>query len=293
MQRLAFLYWQWLKRDVTARYRGSIFGLLWPLLQPAIQIMVFTLIFFEFMQMRWPAASASVSAATSTASALGSAPSTGALDYALNVFAGLCIFNFMAEILGRSPSCVLSQPNLVTKVKFPLWLLPAVTVGAALIHIAVGTVSIALISGLTGHGELAAQGANLNSSHSATAVLGLVWLWLPLLLPLLAYGLGVAYFVASVGVYVRDIGQVMPALSSLLMFLTPIFYPLSSVPEGLKNLFALNPLAWGADITRAALLSGAPIDVAQWGWHLCVSVVFCAAGAWTFAKLQKGFADVL
>jgi lipopolysaccharide transport system permease protein len=185
---------------------------------------------------------------------------------------------------------VLSQPNLVTKVKFPLWLLPAVTVGAALVHIGVGTVSIALISLFSGHGAMAAQGAN---AHSASALLGLVWLWLPLLFPLLAYGLGVAYFVASVGVYVRDVGQVMPALSSLLMFLTPIFYPLSSVPEGLKNLFALNPLAWGADITRAALLSGAPIDVAQWGWHLLVSVVFCAAGAWTFAKLQKGFADVL
>jgi lipopolysaccharide transport system permease protein len=283
MQRLAFLYWQWLKRDVTARYRGSVFGLLWPLLQPAIQIMVFTLIFFEFMQMRWPAAA-------SAANSAGIAPSTGALDYALNVFAGLCIFNFIAEILGRSPSCVLSQPNLVTKVKFPLWLLPAVTVGAALIHIGVGTVSIALISLLVGHGASTAPGAN---AHVASVLMGLALLWLPLLLPLLAYGLGVAYFVASVGVYVRDIGQVMPALSSLLMFLTPIFYPLSAVPEGLKNLFALNPLAWGADITRAALLSNAPIDAVQWGWHMGVSLVFCAAGAWTFAKLQKGFADVL
>jgi lipopolysaccharide transport system permease protein len=283
MQRLAFLYWQWLKRDVTARYRGSVFGLLWPLLQPAIQIMVFTLIFFEFMQMRWPAAA-------SAANSAGIAPSTGALDYALNVFAGLCIFNFIAEILGRSPSCVLSQPNLVTKVKFPLWLLPAVTVGAALIHIGVGTVSIALISLLVGHGASTAPGAN---AHVASVLMGLALLWLPLLLPLLAYGLGVAYFVASVGVYVRDIGQVMPALSSLLMFLTPIFYPLSAVPEGLKNLFALNPLAWGADITRAALLSNAPIDAVQWGWHMGVSLVFCAASAWTFAKLQKGFADVL
>lgn len=283
MQRLAFLYWQWLKRDVTARYRGSIFGLLWPLLQPAIQIMVFTLIFFEFMQMRWPAAA-------NVVSAVGNAPRTDALDYALNVFAGLCIFNFMAEILGRSPSCVLSQPNLVTKVKFPLWLLPAVTVGAALIHIGVGTVSIALISLFTGHGALALQGTG---GHSASVLTGLALLYLPLLLPLLAYGLGVAYLVASVGVYVRDIGQVMPALSSLLMFLTPIFYPLSSVPEGLKNLFALNPLAWGADITRAALLSGAPLDGAQWAWHMGASLVFCAAGAWTFAKLQKGFADVL
>ncbi len=269
MQRLVFLYWQWLKRDVTARYRGSIFGLLWPLLQPAIQIMVFTLIFFEFMQMRWPAAS---NAATAGVTAV----PTGALDYALNVFAGLCIFNFMAEILGRAPSCVLSQPNLVTKVKFPLWLLPAVTVGAALIHILVGTVSIALISLLTGRGAM-----------------GLVLLWVPLLLPLLAYGLGVAFFIASVGVYVRDVGQVMPAISSLLMFLTPIFYPLSSVPEGLKDAFGLNPLAWGAEMTRAALLSGAPIDVAQWGCHLLVSAGFCVAGAWTFSKLQKGFADVL
>jgi hypothetical protein len=103
MKNLLFLYFQWLQREVAGRYRGSWLGLSWPLLQPLLQIVVFTLIFHEFMQVRWPTLTPNV------------APSdNGALFYGLNVFAGLAVFNFMAEILGRAPVAVLSQPNLVT-----------------------------------------------------------------------------------------------------------------------------------------------------------------------------------
>jgi lipopolysaccharide transport system permease protein len=192
MKNLVFLYWQWLQREVAGRYRGSLLGMLWPVLQPVVQIVVFTLIFYEFMQMRWPAL-----ASTSPH------PENGALTYALNVFAGLAVFNFVAEILGRAPVAVLSQPNLVTKVRFPLPLLPAVTTGAALVHVAVGTVTIAVLATAMG---------------IAPAMVLLQALSVPvILLPLLLYGLGAAVLLSSVGVYVRDIGQVMPALSSLLM----------------------------------------------------------------------------
>ena len=268
MKNLVFLYWQWLQREVAGRYRGSLLGMLWPILQPVVQIVVFTLIFYEFMHMRWPVLASS------------SAPSeNGALVYALNVFAGLAVFNFIAEILGRAPVAVLSQPNLVTKVRFPLPLLPAVTAGAALVHVIVGTVTIVVLATTLG----------------VAPVLALLQaLLVPvILLPLLLYGLGASVLLSSLGVYVRDIGQVMPALSSLLMFLTPIFYPLSAVPESLRAGFALNPITWGAEALRGLLLAGHWPALDIWGLHLMVSLAFCSFAFFVFLRIQKGFADVL
>lgn len=259
MSRWLFLFAQWLRRDLAGRYRGTWLGLAWPLAQPLAQIAVFTLIFHGFMQVRWPAA-------------VGEA---GAWAYALNVLAGLSVFNFFAEILGRAPTAVLSQPNLVTKVRFPLPVLPLVTAASALVHVAVGTL-VLVSAGL-------AQG---------------VWPvglgWLPLwLLPVALYGTGLALLLACLGVYVRDIGQAMPALTSLLMFLTPIFYPLAAVPTSLRGLFEANPVAWAAESLRGLLLEGRGLVWVEWGWHLVWSTLAAAGAAWVFRRLQRGFGDVL
>lgn len=270
MKNLVFLFWQWLQREVSGRYRSSLLGMSWPLLQPVVQIVVFTLIFYEFMNMRWPAVSAAP---------MPSASEHGALVYALNVFAGLAVFNFVAEILGRAPVAVLSQPNLVTKVRFPLPLLPTVTTGAALLHVLVGTVTITLLATMTG--------------IAPWSVLWQAWLMPAVLLPLFLYGLGAALLLSSLGVYVRDIGQVMPALSSLLMFLTPIFYPLSAVPESLRTGFAMNPITWGAETLRALLLSGVWPAMDVWSLHLLAALTFTAFSFFVFVRIQKGFADVL
>jgi len=185
------------------------------------------------------------------------------------------VFNFFAEVLGRAPVAVLSQPNLVTKVRFPLLLLPAVAVGAALVHVGVGATL-------------------LLAATLATGTLTLQVTWLPLwLAPVVLYGGSLAMLLASLGVYVRDIGQVMSAVTSLLMFLTPIFYPLSSVPESLRGLFELNPVAWAADSLRGLLLEGRALDMSQWAVHLAVSAAAALAAVWLFRRLQGGFADVL
>ena len=268
MTRWTFLFGQWLKRDLAGRYRGSLLGMLWPVAQPLAQIAVFTLIFHGFLQVRWPVATEATDAASAQAAG-------GAWAYALNVYAGLAVFNFFSEVLGRAPSAVLSQPNLVTKVRFPLPLLPAVTVGSALVHIAVGTVVLMVAGAVNGH---------------------LTWAlaWLPLwLLPVVLYGTALALLLASLGVYVRDIGQVMPALTSLLMFLTPIFYPMAAVPAGLRGLFELNPVAWAAEGLRGVLLQGLALDGTDWSLHLMASAAAAGFAAWAFKRLQKGFADVL
>jgi lipopolysaccharide transport system permease protein len=268
-----FLFVQWLKRDLAGRYRGSLLGMLWPVAQPVAQIAVFTLIFHGFMQVRWPVGDATGS---STGSGGGITQSIGgAWAYALNVFAGLAVFNFFAEVLGRAPVAVLAQPNLVTKVRFPLLLLPAVTVGAALVHVGVGA-------------------ALLLGAALLTGTLTLQVAWLPLwLVPVLLYGASLALLLASLGVYVRDIGQMMAALTSLLMFLTPIFYPMSAVPPSLRGLFELNPVAWAADSLRGLLLEGRALDLSPWAVHLAVSAGAALAAAWIFRRLEGGFADVL
>lgn len=268
MTRWTFLFGQWLKRDLAGRYRGSLLGMLWPVAQPLAQIAVFTLIFHGFMQVRWPIGAGA-------AAAPGAAGAADALAYGLNVFAGLAVFNFFAEVLGRAPVAVLSQPNLVTKVRFPLLLLPAVTVGAALVHVGVGAVLLLAAGAVTG--TLSTQVA-----------------WLPLwLVPVVLYGAAVALLLASLGVYVRDIGQVMAAVTSLLMFLTPIFYPMASVPASLRGLFELNPVAWAADALRGLLLEARALDLAPWGVHLAVSAVAALMATWIFKRLERGFADVL
>ena len=267
MTRWGFLLGQWLKRDLAGRYRGSWLGLLWPLAQPLAQIAVFTLIFHGFMQVRWPMAAAS--------GAQAGAGAPDAWTYAMNVFAGLAVFNFFSEVLGRAPSAVLSQPNLVTKVRFPLPLLPVVTVGAALVHIAVGVAVLLVVAALGG--KLTLQLA-----------------WLPLwLLPVLLYGAAAALLLSSLGVYLRDVGQMMPAFTSLLMDLTPIFSPLAAVPERLRGLFELNPVAWAAESLRGLLMQGQGLALSEWTAHLGIAALCAALAAGLFRRLEKGFADVI
>lgn len=269
MSRWIFLFTQWFKRDLEGRYRGSWLGLFWPLVQPAAQIAVFTLILHGFMQVRWPAAEfqgASVGVPND---------SNSAWNYALNVLAGLTVFNFFAEVLGRAPSAILAQPSLVTKVRFPLMLLPAVTVGVAMVHVGVGAAVLLVACAVTGQ-------------------LSLQLAWLPLwLIPIVMYGSALSLVLASLGVYVRDIGQATPAVTSLLMFLTPIFYPMTAIPDNLRSLFELNPVAWGAESLRALLLEGHALNLADWVLHLVVSMALLSAAVWVFRQLEEGFADVL
>ena len=241
-------------------------GMLWPLVQPLSQIAVFTFVLHGIMQVRWPASPGAENIASGQ---------SGAWVYALNVLAGLTVFNFFAEVLGRAPTAVLSQPNLVTKVKFPLMLLPAVTVGAALVHVGVGAAVLLLAAAVSGTWSV----------HIA---------WLALwIVPVVFYGVSLALLLASVGVYVRDIGQAMPAVTGLLMFLTPIFYPMAAVPPGMRAMFELNPVAWAAEALRGLLLDARPLHMTDWLLHLAISTVAAAVAAWVFRRLQEGFADVL
>lgn len=252
------LLWQFARRDVLARYRGSLLGLGWSLLTPLLMLAVYTFVFREVFKARW------------------SADDTGGLEFALRVYAGLIVFGLFAEVANRSPRLVLDQPNLVQRVVFPLQILPWSAVLSALFHVAVNLAVLLAAIAIGGNGlTLAAIALPLVIAAFVPVLLGLGWL------------------MASLGVYVRDVGQLMGTAVSLLMFLSPVFYPTSALPERWQPWLAASPLTLPIEQTRRVLLDGAWPDWGSLGLYALLACAFAALGAWWFETTRKGFADVL
>lgn len=257
--RHSHLLWQFTRRDVVGRYRGSMLGLGWTLLSPLLMLAAFTLVFYGFFELKWPV------------EATGSAQ----MDFSLQVFAGLLAFNWFAEVVTRSPTLITSQPNLVTKVVFPLPLLPLVSVLAASFQ---AMISLALLLGVT----------------ALLAGVSITWLALPLLiLPFAALLVGIALWFAALGVYLRDIGPMMALVTSVLMFLSPIFYPVSTVPEQWQSVYLLNPLALFITQLRDTIFMHQWPNVLPLVSLGLAALLLIASGYWLFNKLRGGFADVL
>jgi len=251
------------QREVVGRYRGSVMGLLWSLLTPLLMLVVYTFVFSVVMKARWSGAG-------------GGGLGESRAQFAILLFAGLIVHGLFAEVVNRAPGLVLGNVNFVKRVVFPLEVLPVVMAGAALFHMAV---SMLVLLG----GVLVATG-----SIPWAAVL------FPLLLvPLLLLTLGVAWVLASLGVYMRDVGQVVGLLTTILLFLSPVFFPITAVPEAFRPWMHLNPLTFAIEQSRALLIFGQP---PSWGGLLAytaASGVFAWAGFAWFQKTRKGFADVL
>ncbi|HRW64225.1 MAG TPA: ABC transporter permease [Candidatus Competibacter sp.] len=257
LQRQLFL--KLLKRDFAERYQGSYLGLLWSLLLPLLSLLVFTFFFGVIFKLRW-----------------GDRGGSSLSELALILFVGMALYNFLAECLSRAPSLILAHQNYVKNVIFPLEMLPAVMVTSALLMLAVTLFVILSLQEILGS--------------------GLTWtaLLLPvMMLPLLLLTLGLSWFLAALGVYIRDIQQLIVPLVQLLMFMTPVFYPISALPASARYWFQFNPLALVIEQTRGIILFGQP---PVWGHYLlCLGMGFLVAllGAYWFARTRKGFADVL
>ena len=248
-------------RDLAQRYRGSYLGFFWSFLTPAAYLAIYTFVFSVVLKARWQNLSGV------------SSPTT----YALALFAGLVPFNVFSDVATRAPHLILATPNYVKKVVFPLEVLPVVAFLTALVHGAVGLVILVV---------------------SARLLLGPVPLDRLLLLPvaffpLTFFCLAVAWVLASLGVYVRDIGQSVGVAVQLLMFLSPVVYPLEAVPEKFRMVLLVNPLTTTMETIRRITLWDEPLD-----WtSLAFWTVLTAGMAWMsfvwFMKAKKGFADVL
>lgn len=250
-------------REVAQRYRGSWLGLAWSFVTPLLMLGVYTVVFSVVFEARW---------AGKTGGEM--PPQTG--EFALILFCGLLLHAYFADCLTRSPHCILSNVNFVKKVIFPLEILPVVVVGSALFHLAMGLAVL-----------LAGQ-AIVGGGLPATAPLALL-----VLAPFVMLSLGMAWMLASIGVYVRDIGQVLGLVVTVLLFLSPVFYPPEALPEAWRPYLALNPLTLIIENLRAVLLWGHMPDWAALGLYSAVSGLWMLLGFAWFQKTRKGFADVV
>lgn len=248
-------------REVLGRYRGSLFGLAWSFFNPVLMLVVYTFVFSGVFKARWVVE--------------GDVQASHA-QFALVLFVGLILNGLFAEILNRAPSLVLGNVNYVKKVVFPLEILPVIAAGAAVFH------------GLVSTGVLVAAILLVNGSLPWTAVFA------PLVMvPLVVLALGFAWFLASLGVYLRDVGQTIGILTTVLMFLAPVFYPTAALPEFIRPWLLLNPLTLVIEQARDVLIWG---RLPSWRGLLIYSgvAVSCAwFGYVWFQRTRKGFADVL
>lgn len=247
-------------RDVAGRYRGSQLGMAWTVINPLLMLSVYTVVFSQVFRARWGTG----------------VDSQSPLTFALNLFAGLIVFNFFAECATRATTLITSNPNYVKKVVFPLHALGGMVTGSALIHALTSTAILIIV-------KVAAD----QSVPKTILLLPLVWI------PLILACLGMTWLLSSLGVFVRDIAQLINAMVSMLMFLSPVFYPTSALPIGLKWLSSLNPLAKVIEQTRDVLISGVAPEPRVIITQVLVALAWCEICIRILRYSQPHFGDML
>jgi lipopolysaccharide transport system permease protein len=252
------LIWQMTKREVIGRYRGSMLGLMWSCFHTLLMLAVYTFVFYVVLKARWGIHGDSKA------------------EFAMLLFTGLIVYYVFAECTNRAPNLIVGNVNYVKKVVFPLEILPLVSLGSALFHAAVSVMVLLLFYGL------------VHMSLHWTVILFPI-----LLVPLVLFILGLSWFLASTGVYLRDAGQAIGILTTLVLFLAPVFYPISAIPEMYRPFVYMNPLTLIVEQARDVLIWGKQPQWSHLGIYLLCSILFAWLGFSWFQKTRKGFADVL
>ena len=253
------LLWQLGKRNIQGRYRGSVLGWTWSFATPLLMLAVYTFVFSEVFKARW-----------------GDLQDLGPLGFAINLFAGLIVFNAFAEVANQSTDLIINNKNLVTKVVFPLPLLSAVVLISALFHAITSLGVLMMFEVATGHGI-----------PLTIVLLPLVWI------PAISGFLALSWVLSSLGVYLRDLGQVMGVITNLLMFLSAVFYPLSALPERWQPLLRINPLVLIIEQTRLVAVEGKPPSWLYIGVGSIIGILGCELAFRAFQRARRGFADVI
>lgn len=251
---------QMIKREVLGRYRGSVLGLAWSFFNPLLLLIVYTFVFSVVFKAKWAGAAATQSHG----------------DFAVILFAGLIMNNLFAECLNRAPSLVLSNVTYVKKVVFPLEVLVVVAFGSAIFHLLISLVVLFI-----------AQLIFLGNIPWTIVYFPFV------LIPLALFSLGISWFLAGLGVYIRDTVQAVSLVTIVLTFVSPIFYPLSAIPERLQVYVKLNPMTYVVEETRNVLIFGKSPDWLAWAAYSVIGLLIFILGIAWFQKVRKGFADVL
>lgn len=254
-----YLLWQFTRRQIEQRHRGSALGILWSLLQPLLVMGIYTVVFGVIFQGKYS-----------------NQPNEGTTNYALGVFLSITIFQTVSEIIINSVTCVVNQPNLVKKIIFPLEVLPLATLGATFYQFVISMVLV--LVGFTIQGD----GLSLKS------------LFLPLtLMPLIPLGLGLALILSSLGVFLRDLQHAAGPASMMLMYASAVFYSADKIPSALWEWLKFNPLIHVVEQARSLLLLNQDPDWSVLAYSFTFGVATLVAGVFIFRKLKPAFADVL
>lgn len=249
---------QFTRREIEKRYRGTMLGLFWSFLTPLIMLGVYTLVFgFIF------------------GGSFGH-PGETKTQFALGLFCGLLLWEFIGGAIAGSPGLIIGNSNYVTKVIFPLEILPLCSVGASFFHMLIGFLPLLLFV------LIAEGGIHLTALQI-----------IPILVPVILYCLGLAWMFSALGVFLRDIGSLIPPALTILMFLSAIFFPLSAIPKDFRWIVGLNPAAILISIARNALVFGQSLDWSSLALQTGISLVVAILGYALFLKCKPAFADVI
>jgi lipopolysaccharide transport system permease protein len=251
---------QMTKREVVGRYKGSALGLAWSFFNPIFMLVVYTFVFSEIFKSRWG----------------GVGGDDSKTQFALVLFVGMIVLSLFSEVLNRAPGLILGNVNYVKKVVFPLDILPVIAMGAALFHSLI-SLCVLLVAFVLFNGYL-----------QWTAIFA------PLvLLPLVILTTGFAWILASLGVFLYDVGQTIGMVTVVLMFLSPVFYPMTAVPEKYRAFITANPLTFIIEQAREVLIFGRLPDWFGISIYMLLATFIAWVGFFWFQKTRKGFADVL
>lgn len=247
-------------RDIKIRYQGSVIGLMWALLNPLFMLVIYTFVFTVVFKSRWP----------------GVAGDAGTADFSVILFAGLLVHQFFAECLNRAPTVIVANANYVKKIVFPIEILPWVSTLSALFNVVI-SLGLLLLAELV-----------LGQVPPLTALLA------PLvLLPVVLMAIGMSWFLAALGVYLRDITHFSSLFATALLFVSGVFFPIAALPPAIGQWLFLNPLALVIEQLRMVTIYGQVPAFSQWLLLMVVGGGMALGGLLWFNKTRKGFADVL
>ncbi|SLM61830.1 O-antigen export system permease protein RfbD [Dickeya aquatica] len=223
-----------------------------------MMLAVYTFVFSVVFKARWPGGTGSK------------------IEFALLLFSGLIVYNIFSECVNKSPLLIVNNPNFVKKIIFPIEILPIVSVISslfqALMSFIVWGVFYSIFSGFP----------------------PLTIFFLPVvLLPLVFITLGISWFLAALGVYIRDVSQMTGLITTALLFLSPVFYSVDSLPEQFQDLMKINPLTLIIEQVRDVMIWGRPVNIIDFLLITVFSLIILIFGYLFFKRTKKGFADVL
>ncbi|MDQ0890940.1 lipopolysaccharide transport system permease protein [Paenibacillus sp. V4I9] len=246
------------KREVLSKYKGSFLGIMWSFINPLLMLIVYTFVFSEIFNAKWNTASNSK------------------VEFAIIIFCGLITFSIFGDVISRAPYLVLSNANYVKKVVFPLEILPVVALGSAVINSLISMGILVLCVGIFMH------------------VIEWTLIFIPLVLcPLMLLSLGLGWFLSSLGVYLRDIAQIVTVAVQALMLLSPIMYPATLIPKDLLFLYYLNPIGYVVEDMRRIIIWGELPNWSSLGIETIIGLVIFYMGYAWFQKTRSGFSDVI